>query len=147
MSELDDFLAAVLPRQREAETAIHRGDAAPRKAFWSDSEPVTVLGAARSAYNRAELESLFDWLAGRFSNGEPAQFELIAASATGDLGYLVGYEHTTVSIAGGSRETYDLRVTLIFRRENGEWRAVHRHADPRSEAQPAVEQLRTLSQG
>lgn len=35
MSELDDFLAAVLPRQNEVETALHRGDAAPRKAFWS----------------------------------------------------------------------------------------------------------------
>jgi ketosteroid isomerase-like protein len=144
VSDLDDFLAAVLPRQHEADTALHRGDSAPRKAFWSDREPVTVLGAARSAGNRAELEGLFDWLAGRFSNGEPTQFEVIAAGTSGDLGYVVGYEHTTVSVVGGPPETYELRVTLIFRRENGEWRAVHRHADPRSEGQPAVEKLRSL---
>ena len=144
MSDLDDFLAAVLPRQHQVETALHRGDAAPRKAFWSESEPVTVLGAARSARNRAELESLFDWLAGRFSKGESAQLEVIAAGVSGDLGYVVGYEHTTASIEGGAPKTYDLRVTLIFRREGGTWRAVHRHADPKSEGQPAVEQLRTL---
>lgn len=144
MGEVDDFLAEVLPRQREAETAIHRGDAGPRKAFWSDKEPVTVLGAARSARNRAELDALFDWLAARFSNGEPAQFEVVAAGASGDLGYITGYEHTTASIEGRPPASYDLRVTLVFRRENGKWRAVHRHADPVTVGQPPVEQLRTL---
>lgn len=142
MGEVDDFLAAVLPRQREVETALHRGDAGPRKAFWSDKEPVTVLGAARSARNRAELDELFDWLAARFSNGDPAQFEVVAAGASGDLGYVAGYEHTTASIAGASPASYDLRVTLVFRREDGEWRAVHRHADPVTEGQRPVEELR-----
>lgn len=142
MSEVDDFLAAVLPRQREAETALHRGDANPRKKFWSDREPVTVLGAARSARNRTEVNELFDRLGSRFSNGEPAEFEVLAAGASGDLGYVVGFEHTTASIAGAPPERYDLRVTLVFRRENGEWRAVHRHADPATEGQRPVEELR-----
>ncbi len=130
MSETEDFLAAVMPRQELAETAIHRGDVAPRKVLWSEREPVTVLGAARSARNRAELDDLFDWLASRFSNGEPYRFELVAAGASGDLGYVAGYEHTTASIGDQPPASYDLRVTLVFRRENGEWRAVHRHADP-----------------
>src|SRR5207302_7929875 len=118
-SESDDFLAAVMPRQHEAETAIHRGDAGPRKAFCSDKEPVTVPGAVRSARNRAELDDLFDWLASRFSNGAPAQFEVISARSSGDLGYVAGYEHTTASIDGAPPASYDLRVTLVFRRENG----------------------------
>ena len=144
MGEVDDFLAEVLPRQHEAETAIHRGDAGPRKTFWSDKEPVTVLGAVRSARNRAELDELFDWLASRFSKGQPAQFEVIAAGASGDLGYIAGYEHTTASVNGAPAASYDLRVTLVFRRENGEWRAVHRHADPVTEGQRPLEQLRAL---
>ena len=142
MSEVDDFLTAVLPRQAEAETALHRGDAGPRKKFWSDHEPISVFGAARTALNRAQVDDLFEWLASRFSNGAPAEFELIGAGASQDLGYVVGYEHTTASVDGAPPAHYDLRVTLIFRRENGEWRAVHRHADPVTEGQRAVEQLR-----
>lgn len=33
--EVDKFLAAVLPLQHEADTALHTGDAKPRKALWS----------------------------------------------------------------------------------------------------------------
>ena len=30
---------------------------------------------------------------------------------------------------GGERATYTLRATHVFRREDGEWRIVHRHGD------------------
>jgi ketosteroid isomerase-like protein len=29
----------------------------------------------------------------------------------------------------GEARTYTLRVTHVYRRENGQWRIVHRHAD------------------
>src|SRR6476620_2228858 len=45
MSELDDFLTAMLDRQIAAETAIHNGEVEPRMALWSRSDPVTLLGA------------------------------------------------------------------------------------------------------
>ena len=141
MSEVDEFLAIALPRQREAETAIHNGDSTPRKEFWSHRDPVTVLGAARSASGWPEVERLFDWLASNFSNGESSRFDIIAAGASGDLAYLVGFEHTRVSVAGGAPVSYELRVTLVFRREGGEWKAVHRHADPMPDSLDAIKQL------
>lgn len=143
MNEVDDFLAAVLPRQRTAENALVNGDAGPRRAFWSNVEPVTILGAARDALNRQEVEGVFDWLETLFSAGA-VEYEVIAAGASGDLGYIVGYERTGASIAGEQQPAWELRVTLIFRREDGEWRAVHRHADPRVGGQPAVERVRAL---
>jgi hypothetical protein len=45
MSELDDFLTTTLPRQIEAEEAIHNGDVEPRLEMWSRKDPVTLLGA------------------------------------------------------------------------------------------------------
>ncbi len=54
--------------------------------------------------------------------------ELIAAGASGDLAYTVAYEHNTVSVDGAPR-TYTLRVTQVYRREDGEWKLAHRHGD------------------
>ena len=144
VSEVDDFLAEVLPRQRSAEHALVNGDAGPRRAFWSEREPVTILGAVRDALNRQEVEEAFDWLEKLFSNGE-GDLEVVAAGASGDMGYIVGYERTAASVAGEPQPGFELRVTLIFRREDGEWRAVHRHADPRVQGEAAVERVRNLA--
>ena len=141
MSEVDEFLAAVLARQQEADTALHNGDPAPRKALWSHGDPVSVFGAARTVSGWTEVERLFDWLAGNFSDCESYRCEVLAAGASGDLAYLVGHEHTTASVAGAAPAPYELRVTLLFRRELGEWKEFHRHADPWPETHGAQEQL------
>ena len=140
MTETEEFLGAVLGRQHEADTALHNGDAGPRKVLWSHNEPVTVLGAAKTVSGWSEVEQLFDWLAKNFSNGA-YQCEVITAGVSGDLGYLVGHERTTASVAGAPPTPYELRVTLIFRREDGEWKEVHRHADPWPDTHGAQQQL------
>ena len=129
MSEVDEFIAVVLPRLTEMDEALHNGDAGPRKASWSHNDPVTLFGAVLTNVGWREIESTFDALAARFSNGT-FEVEVIAAGASGDLGYLVAIEHSTISVAGAPPEPYQLRVTTIFRREGGEWKIVHRHADP-----------------
>ena len=55
---------------------------------------------------------------------------------SGDLAYVVAIEHTTASIGGGPTQSYSLRATTILRREDGEWRAIHRHADARGSFAP-----------
>ena len=42
---------------------------------------------------------------------------------------MIGFEHVTNSVVGVPVEPYTLRVTHIFRRENGEWKIAHRHAE------------------
>jgi ketosteroid isomerase-like protein len=131
MSELDEFLADVLPRQIKAETAIHNGDAAPRLAMWSTREPLTLLGAmsGRCKTGREAVARISGWIADNFSDCTSYEFELVAASVSGDLAYTVGYEHCTRRWNGGPPEGTTLRVTHVYRRENGEWKIVHRHGD------------------
>lgn len=129
MTDLDGFLASMLPRMLEVDTALHKGDAGPRSTLWSHHDPVTLFGAAASKSGWAEVSAAFEWLASRFSNFESARYEVVAAGLSGDLAYLVCIEHTTGSFGGSPAAPYALRVTTVFRREDGEWKVVHRHAD------------------
>ena len=130
MTELDDFLTTTLARQVKAEEAIHDGDVVPRLQMWSTADPVTLFGAwgpCNSGWE--EVSRTFRWVASRFSNCTSYTFDLIAAGASGDLAYTVGYERSEVSVDGGPVQPNTLRVTHVYRREQGEWKIVHRHGD------------------
>ena len=130
MSELDEFLTQTLARQVEAEEALHNGDPTLRMQLWSTQDPVTLFGAVTSKSGWDEVSQVFRWLASRYSACTAYRFELVAAGMSSDLAYTVGFEHTSVSIDGVPVEPYTLRVTHVYRRENGEWKIVHRHGDP-----------------
>ena len=139
MSELDDFLTTTIARLVEEEEALHNGDVQPRLAMWSTRNPVTVFGALKNASGWDEVSRDFRWIASRFSNCTAYRFELVAADVSSDLAYTVGYEHISASRDGVPAEPFTLRVTHVYRRENGEWKIVHRHADrvPSDQSQPA----------
>jgi ketosteroid isomerase-like protein len=137
MSELQEFLDTVVPRQEAADDALHDGDPDPRMQLWSHQDPVTVLGAfGVAASGWKEVSETFRWVASQFSGGEEFQLEVIAAGVSGDLAYTVGYEHSVVSRGGGPAKPNHLRVTHVYRRENGEWKIVHRHGDGLEADQP-----------
>jgi ketosteroid isomerase-like protein len=127
-TETEQFLAEMLPKQRAAERSMHDGDAEPRLALWSRTDPVTLYGAKLSGSGWAYLEPAFRVVASWFSDSAAYEFEVIAAGASGDLAYTVGYEHNQVNV-NGEPQTYTLRATHVYRREDGRWRIVHRHAD------------------
>ena len=126
MSARDEFLTWVGTVLRDAEAAVHNGDAGPRRAIWSRNEPVTVLGAWKNASGQQELDELFAHLAHSFSDCTSFEFELLEAEVLGDVAYTVGFEHTSASVNGEPR-TYTLRATQIYRREDGAWKVAHRH--------------------
>ena len=128
MSDRDDFMAWTQSRLRDAETALHNGDPGPRLALWSAREPVSVLGAWRSALGQEEMRELFHALAGTFSECKSHIYDIVSAEVSGDMAFTAGYERTQASINGEPRQ-YVLRVTQVYRREDGEWRVAHRHGD------------------
>lgn len=128
MNDREEFLNWVQTRLIPAETALHNGDAGPRLALWSMAEPVTVLGAWKNAEGPEQVTSLFRDLENSFSSCISYTFNLVAADVIGEMAYTVGFEHTQASVRGVPR-TYSLRATQIYRREDGEWKVAHRHAD------------------
>jgi ketosteroid isomerase-like protein len=149
MDEVESFLAEMLPRFTEADTRLHNGDARARKALWSRSEPVTLFGAAVTTSGWSEISPAFDWLGTTFSDCRHFDYEVVAAGVSGDLAYVAGIEHTTASIGGREPAPYSLRVTTVLRREDGEWKVVHRHADPvpdDTSARAPMSDLRALRQ-
>ena len=126
MSERDEFLDWVNTVLKDAEVAVHNGDTGPRRAIWSRHDPVSVLGAWKNAYGQAEIDELFAHLAASFSDCTSYELDVVEAEVLGDTAYTVGFEHTSASVDGVPR-TYTLRATQIYRREDGEWKVVHRH--------------------
>jgi ketosteroid isomerase-like protein len=128
MSDHDDFAAWVASELYEAEFALHNGDPAPRRRIWSRNDPVSVLGAWRDAHGQQELDDLFATLGKSFSDCVSYAFDLQVADVKGDLAYTAGLERISTSVDGEPR-SFTLRATQIYRREEGTWKVVHRHAD------------------
>jgi ketosteroid isomerase-like protein len=147
--DLDAFLAETHLRLITELQALHNGDPNPQLQAWSTQDPVTLFGAKvplTRGWN--EISGTFRWLASRWSDCTDQRLDLVAAGVSGDLGYLVGFEHIAHSVAGVPVEPYTLRVTHIYRREQGQWKLVHRHADyPRPIRARPAKHRRSKTQG
>ena len=128
MGDREDFLEWFNTVWRAAEDALHDGNATPRFQTWSERDPVTLFGAWFNASDPAGAREVFTKLARDFSTAAATDVELVAADVSGELAYTVHREMTSTSVRGAPRD-YTLRVTQVYRREDGLWKVVHRHAD------------------
>jgi ketosteroid isomerase-like protein len=130
MSDLDDF-RAFLDRQALAEAQLVVGQLEPRLALWSRREPISLLGAARSATGWEGVRRLFDWVARALAETPKVDFrfdvEVAEVSADGQMAYSVGFERFSERLGDGSTKPWTVRVTHVYRREEGTWKIVHRH--------------------
>jgi ketosteroid isomerase-like protein len=109
------------------------GDATLWKRNASQEADGTIMGAwgdYEKGWN--ELEPRYDWAAARFEESDArVQFQYLSSGVSGDLAYTVAIERSTVRIVGQKEPAaMSLRVTHVFRKEQGEWKLLHRHADP-----------------
>jgi len=65
-----------------------------------------------------------------FHKGGMSRLEVLQMGADGDIGFWTGYQVATARI-GDMPKPVDMRIriTEIFRRIDGEWKMIHRHAD------------------
>jgi ketosteroid isomerase-like protein len=125
-------LAQVIDQYHQAVDAFVRGDTEPEARLFSRRDDVTLahpLGPPARGW--PQVEQALQHAAVQIRDGEPCRFEQITAVVTADLAYTVELQRTRARFGGADDlMPSSLRVTTIFRREDGEWRVVHRHADP-----------------
>jgi ketosteroid isomerase-like protein len=120
--------------QFEAATSqFINGDATLWKANVAQQDSATIMGAW-GAYEQGwdEVSPRYDWAAARFCpSGTTLQVEYLALEVSGDLAYTVAVERSAPLLVGQEQPVaMALRVTHIFHNEDGQWKLVHRHADP-----------------
>ena len=117
---------------RAAANALARGNPEAVKAMYSEADDVTLANPfGHAVRGRADVEEALDYVSSRFSDGEVTEFKTIARYETVDLATFLDVEHWRTRVGGGEEVSdFDLRVSSTYRREDGQWRLVHRHADP-----------------
>lgn len=132
-----DFDTAV-EQYHQAVDALITGDPSRHKLIWSRQPDVTLANPfGPPILGWSEVEKVMDRAASHLRNGEPNRSERISGHVGSDLAYIVEIERTKVKV--GESDTLSpvsLRVTTIFRLEDGQWKVVHRHADPITSPQP-----------
>jgi ketosteroid isomerase-like protein len=116
-----------------------KGNPDPVKELYSHRDDVTLanpLGPPVRGWD--EVTKTIEHAASNIREGEITSFDVISKLVTPELAYVVWIERQKAKMGARQDVTpVDLRVTMIFRPEEGQWKVVHRHADPITTAQPA----------
>lgn len=129
----DDFQLTVTQLQSALERAC-TGDPEPVKALYSHADDVTIMGGW-GAYEHgwAQVGPRLDWAVSRFLEGH-ISFHPIGIGDSESLGYTIWIEKGEARLQGSDGiRPFALRVTHLYRRENGTWKIIQRHADPMTE--------------
>ena len=138
MAALED-VDELLERHHLALVEFVKGDPEPLKELYSRKDDVTLANPlGPPARGGDEVAKTIEHAASTIRDGEIIDFEIVSKLVTDELAYVLGIERQEAKLGANDEVTpFALRVTMIFRPEEGEWKVVHRHADPITTAQPA----------
>ena len=90
-------------------------------------DPVRRLGPIEQGHR--DVTETFKWVASRFGPEGSCIQDFSTVHESGDLAVTVGMERGTAVVDGGEPFEMVIRTTHVYRREDGEWQLIHRHAD------------------
>jgi ketosteroid isomerase-like protein len=138
MAAVDD-LDEALEQYHLALDEIMKGSPDGYKGVYSHRDDVTLANPfGPPARGWDEVAKTLERAASHYRDGEATGFENVAKYVTAELAYTLEMERGQAKVEGRDDVTpIAVRVTTIFRPEEGEWKVVHRHADPITTPQPA----------
>jgi ketosteroid isomerase-like protein len=122
---------AFFEERRFAASAYARGDAVPLDTILAKSGSAsfhaprgdTVVGVPEVAQRYVEDAASFG------PNGT-SRLEVLQIASEDTLGFWTGFQIATVNLPGKSEPVnMRIRVTEVFRKADGMWKIIHRHAD------------------
>jgi ketosteroid isomerase-like protein len=124
-------LIEFIEEDHKATEALLRGDPEPKKKMFSRREDVTLANPIGPPVREwEEIARTLERVASQMREGDPIRFERVAEYGSGDLAYIVEFERNLARVGSlPGMVPLELRVTTIYRREEGGWRIAHRHAD------------------
>jgi ketosteroid isomerase-like protein len=126
----DDALTRALEQNDATQTSMLNGDPDPMIDSWATSDDITLFGAwGPIEKGHKAVTDTMRWVGSRFNGAETVEVENTVVASSGDLAYTVGFERSRVSFDNGPMRDVVIRVTHIYRRIDGNWKRVHRHAD------------------
>lgn len=139
-------VADLIARSEAANAALMRGDIDTYLSLITLADDFTLMAPvggtpSRGPYTRDDWEQI-----GRFFRNGSLRQEVVQAYAVADMVVLAIIEHGHGEVGGLPAQDWPLRVTLVYRRDGGEWRLVHRHADPLARG-VTLEQSAALARG
>lgn len=137
MTAMDDF-DEVVEQTHRALAEFVKGNPELMKMIFSHREDVTLANPfGPPACGWDQVAATMDRAASFYRDGEVSAFDGVSRNVTPDLSYIVEVERYKAKIAGSEDlAPWALRVTSIFRPEEGTWKIVHRHADRITAVQP-----------
>lgn len=136
---VSDNLAAAVDESHAALVEFVKGNPEPLKRMFSQRDDVT-LGNPFGPFRRGwkDCAEMMERTATVYSDGEAIAFETVATHETPDMACLVEVQRYKAKVGRQTEvSAVTLRVTTLFRPEDGTWKIIHRHADPIAHAQPA----------
>jgi ketosteroid isomerase-like protein len=124
-------VAELVRRTGEAASALINGDVRGYAGLVRHADDYTLMqpGGGEPVRGFDGSDELLEATA-RFFQGGQAELDIVQSYASGDLVVLVLIERQHGQVGGLPPQDWDLRVTLVYRREGSQWRLAHRHADP-----------------
>jgi ketosteroid isomerase-like protein len=131
MQTTDPTVRAAIDRLHAAMAEVAMGDVSAIKALYSHTADATSFyGWGGYEKGWEGVSNRWDWAGQQFKGGR-VSYENITTVVTPDMFFVTDIEtYADQQMAGVDGLTgWTNRVTHIFRRENGEWRLLHRHGN------------------
>ena len=137
MAAVDD-VDELIEQFHLARAEIVKGNPEPMKKLWSHREDVSLANPYSPPVRGWEqVAEVMEHGVSQYRDGYATGVEIVSKHVSAELAYVVEIERFEAKVGGREDITpIALRATIIFRPEDGEWKIVHRHADPITTARP-----------